>query len=60
MDYTEFTIFELNAVLQFLKDYINETNLSNYEERFIKHLFLGYLKLEKQKEEWEKAILYTE
>lgn len=55
-----FTPFEVNALLEFLKDYISRENLSIYEGAMPRHLFLASLKLQKAKDTWEEAMKYTE
>lgn len=51
---------EVEALLIFLKDYINKDNLSAYNGSTIRDLFLAYVKLQNAKEEWEEVMKYTE
>ena len=55
-----FTPLERQALLTFLKDYINCDSLSTYLGVQVKHLFVAYLKLQKEQEEWEDAMKYSE
>ena len=56
----DFNIFEQKALLQFLKDYLNKDNLSNYEGSILRFLFLAFLKLQLSVDEWEESMSYTE
>lgn len=56
----EFTPFELKALKDFMKDYVNRDNLSIYEEPTVWHLFLAFMKILKAREDWEEAMSYTE
>lgn len=55
------SIFEITALLEFLKDHINVTNLSIYQSSTIpKQLLLAFAHLQKAKDEWQEAMRYTE
>ena len=54
------SIFELEALDTFLKDYINRDNLSIYEGAIVRHLFLAHINIEKQIENWKKQYAPTE
>ena len=41
-----FTRFEVQVLLQFLKDNINKDNLAAYEKSVVRNLFLAFLKLQ--------------
>lgn len=56
MEDVKFTIFELQALHTFLKDYINKDNLSIYEGSLPRHLLLAYLKLEQYIEDWKEKM----
>ena len=62
MDYIKinFSPFEVDALLEFLKDYTNKDNLSIYEGALPRHLYLAFMKLLKAKEQWNEAMEYTE
>ena len=54
-------IFEITALLEFLKDHVNHTNLSVYPNGAIpRQLLLAFVKLQKAKDEWQQAMRYTE
>ena len=47
-------IFEITALLEFLKDHVNHTNLSVYPNGAIpRQLLLAFVKLQKAKDEWQ-------
>lgn len=54
------TIFEVKALLYFLKDYINSKNLSAYEGSIPRFLLLALVKLQKYSDEWDEKMGYTE
>ena len=56
MDINKLTIFEIKALLQFLKDYLTRENLSIYEKREVFHLFLAFVKLQNSVDHWEEAM----
>lgn len=56
----DFTPFEVDALLEFLKEYVSRNNLSIYEGAMPRYLFLAFLKLQKAKDTWEEAMKYTE
>ncbi len=56
----DFTFFEVDALLEFLKEYVSRENLSIYEGAMPRQLFLAFLKLQKAKDTWEEAMKYTE
>ena len=60
MDKNDFTPLETQVLITFIKELATKNNLSTYSGAFIKHLFLAYLKLEKQAEEWQESLKYTE
>lgn len=60
MDKNNFTPLERKALITFIKEFATRKNLSTYSDVFIKHLFLAYLKLEKEDEVWQESIAYTE
>lgn len=60
MEPIKLTQFEVEALIEFLKDYINRDNLSIYEGALPKYLFLAFIKLLKAKEQWDEAMSYTE
>ena len=60
MEPIKLTSLEVEALLIFLKDHINQKNLSNYEGATPRLLFLAFIKLLKAKDQWEEAIKYTE
>lgn len=51
---------EIKAIINFLKNQSNDTNLLKYETSTIYNLYLAYIKLQKAKEQWEEAMKYTE
>lgn len=53
-------IFETRALIQFLKDYINRENLSIYEGSLPRHLFLAFMKLQRNMDNYHEAMGYTE
>ena len=60
MDKDDFTPFERQVLIIFIKELATRDNLSTYSGAFVRHLFLAYLKLEKEDEEWQESIRYTE
>lgn len=60
MDINAFTHFEREALLTFLKDCLTRENLSIYEGHIVRHLFLAYLKLQIEEDNWQEAMAYTE
>ena len=54
------TPFEREALITFIRDYATRDNLSIYTRSVVRHLFLAYLKLEKEEEEWQESLKYTE
>lgn len=60
MDTNSLTKNQLEALLLFLKDNINIKNLSKYQNYTIKYLFFAFLKLQKEGDEWQEAMNYTE
>ena len=54
------THFEREALLTFMKDYLTRDNLSMYEGHIVRHLFLAYLKLQIEEDNWQEAMAYTE
>lgn len=60
MDKDVFTPLERQALITFIKEFATKKNLSTYSDFFIKHLLLAYLKLEKDDEEWQESLKYTE
>ena len=60
MDKDDLTPLETQALITFIKELATKNNLSTYSDAFIKHLFLAYLKLEKEDEEWQESLNYTE
>ena len=56
----DLTHLERKALLTFLKDYLNKENLSGYENYIVRHLFLAYLKLQIEEDNWQEAMAYTE
>lgn len=60
MDINALTKLQLEALLLFLKDNINITNLSDYENYIVKNLFFAFLKLQKEEDKWQEAMAYTE
>lgn len=56
----ELTIFEEEALLEFLKDNINRESLSKYEGCIPRYLFLAFVKLQKAVDTWHEAMGYTE
>ena len=60
MNINNLSIFEMEALLVFLQDYINRDSLSIYEGAEVRHLFLAYLKIQKAIEEWHKTIQPSE
>lgn len=61
MENINLTILEQEALLQFLKDYVNKNNLSiyNYYDT-IQYLFLAFVKLQSSVDNWNKALKYSE
>lgn len=57
---TDLTIFEREALLEFLREYVNRDNLSIFTSAVVRHLFLAYMKLEKEQKYEEEALAYTE
>lgn len=55
-----FSPFEVEALIEFLKDYTNRENLSIYEGALPRHLYLAFMKLLKSKEQWNEAMKYSE
>ena len=55
-----FSIEETEALVIFLKNYINKNNLSIYKEDVPKHLLLAFVKLINAKEEQLQKMAYTE
>lgn len=51
---------EIKAIINFLKNQSNDTNLLKYETSTIYNLYLAYIKLQKAKEQWEETMKYTE
>ena len=60
MDKDDLTPLETQALITFIKELATKNNLSTYSGAFVRHLFLAYLKLEKQAEEWQESMAYTE
>ncbi len=60
MNNLNFTIFEQEALLQFLKDYINRDNLSIYDRSIPRHLFLAFVKLQNSVDKIHEGLEYTE
>ena len=61
MDITiDFNIFEVESLITFLEDCVNKNNLTNYSKNICQYLFLAYLKLKKEKEEWENGLKYSD
>lgn len=60
MNDTDFNPYEEEAVLQFLKDYVNKETLSIYSGTYPKYLLTAYLKLTKSVEDYRKAMSYSE
>ena len=56
----KFNIFEIQALLEVLKEYCTRNNLSNYEGYLVRHLFLAFLKLQKASDSWHEGMSYTE
>ncbi len=56
----KFTPFELKALEQFLKDYVNRSNLSIYEGALPRHLFLAFMKILEARQIWDEAMSYTD
>ena len=54
------TPYELQALIEFLKNHVSKETLYNAEDCEAKFLFLAYLKLTKAKEEWEEVMAYTD
>lgn len=55
MDISKLTIFELQALVDFLRENINYKTLPPYghDEDFYKFLCMAYIKLERQLENWK-------
>ena len=51
---------ETEALVQFLKDCINNHSLSTYNGSTIRLLFLAYMKLQCNIDNYKKAMEYTE
>lgn len=51
---------EVKAIINFLKNQSNDTNLSKYETFTIYNLYLAYIKLQKAEEQWKETMEYTE
>jgi len=60
MENINLTILEQEALLRFLKDYINKENLSIYNYDTQQYLFLAFVKLQKSIDNWCKALGYSE
>lgn len=60
MNDTEFTPYEEEAVLRFLKDYINKDNLQIYSHAFSEYLLTAYIKLTKSVESYHDTMGYSE
>ena len=56
MDINKLTIFELRALLEFLKDYLNRDNLSHYDDFTLRQIFLSFLKIQNAVDHWEEVI----
>ena len=57
---SDLTILEREVLLKFLREHINQDNLSTLTSSVIRHLFLAYIKLEKEQMYAEEALAYTE
>ena len=55
-----FTRFEVQVLLQFLKDNINKDNLAAYEKSVVRNLFLAFLKLQDAEDKQQESMAYTE
>ena len=60
MNETNFSPYEEEAILRFLRDYVNKDNLSIYTHAFSEHLFTAYIKLTKSVEAYCNAMGYSE
>ncbi len=56
MDINKLTIFELRALLEFLKDYLNRDNLSHYNDFTLRQIFLSFLKIQNAVDHWEEVV----
>ena len=56
MDINKLTIFELRALLEFLKDYLNRDNLSHYDDFTLRQIFLSFLKIQNAVDHWEEVV----
>lgn len=55
------SIFEITALLEFLKDHISVSNLSIYQTGAIpRQLLLAFAHLQKAKDDWTESMKYTE
>lgn len=53
-------IFQVKALLTFLKDYCTASNLSSYQGTLPKQLLLAFVALQKANDEWQDKMGYTE
>ena len=60
MEPIKLNCFQVETLVKFLKDNISNISFKNLSKNQVSNLFLAYLKLEKAKEEWDKAMQYTE
>lgn len=56
----KFDIFEIEALLSFLKDYGVKLHLSTFNTIEVRYLFLAFIKLQEAKDTWEESMKYTE